>query len=491
MSYSPLIVSTEPQLIAYVDRLAGDLGTLEEVLHSELEGVFSGVHLLPFYPPIDGSDAGFDPADHTAVDPRLGNWNDVARIAAGHRLMADLIVNHISSDSSQFQDWIAQGAASKFDGMFLTRDRVFPDGASQEELDQIYRPRPWPPFTTYEIAGEPREIWTTFTSKQIDLDVNHPSAWAYLMTVLDRFREAGIDLVRLDAIGYAIKKPGTTSFMIPECFDFIKRITGATRQRGMDVLVEIHSHHRFQLDVAGQVDRIYDFALPPLVLYGLLFGDAAPLGRWLEIAPRNSVTVLDTHDGIGMVDVAPEGNEPGLLTATQVDRLVASIHTASGGTSVKASGSAAMNLDSYQINCTFYDAVGRDDDAHFLARLIQLLVPGIPQVYYAGLLAAPNQVALLANTGVGRDLNRPYYDAESRRIALGKPVVRASLALIRWRAQHDAVFQGAFTCKAWDSALWLGWESRAGTLKAEIDLADRSFCVELDGEQIVEPNGFR
>lgn len=483
-------MSTKPQLITYVDRLAGDLRGLADVLRVELEGVFAGVHLLPFYPPIDGADAGFDPADHTLVDPRLGNWNDVGRIGADLRVMADLIVNHVSCDSPQFRDWAARGAESEFDGMFLTRDRVFPDGASQEHLDLIYRPRPWPPFTTYEIAGEAREIWTTFTSKQIDLDVNHPAAWNYLMKVLDRFRDAGIDIVRLDAIGYAIKKPGTTSFMIPECFAFIQRVTDATRARGMDVLVEVHSHHRFQVAVAGQVDRVYDFALPPLVLYGLLCGDAEPLGRWLEMAPRNCVTVLDTHDGIGVVDVAPEGDEPGLLSNDQVDRLVGAIHASSGETSLQATRSTGLNRDVYQINCSLYDALGRDDEAHFLARLLQVLVPGLAQVYYGGLLAARNQMALLGRTEIGRDINRPYYDATSRRAALDQPVVRATLNLLRWRADNDALFHGSFTCAAKGGTLHLRWQGQDGQLRAEVDLARRSFIIELDGRQIVDWSGF-
>ena len=484
-------MSTKPQLITYVDRLAGDLAGLHDVLLEDLGGVFAGVHLLPFYPPIDGSDAGFDPADHTSVDPRLGDWDDVGRIGSGHRLMADLIVNHVSCDSPQFRDWQARGAESPYDGMFLTRDAVFPVGATDAELAAIYRPRPWPPFTTYEVAGEKREIWTTFTGEQIDLDVRHPAAWAYLMSVLDRFEEAGIDLVRLDAIGYAIKKPGTTCFMIPECFDFIDEVTEAARQRGMDVLVEIHSHHRFQMEVAGQVDRVYDFALPPLVLYALHHHDVGPLADWLAMAPRNCVTVLDTHDGIGVVDVAPEGDEPGLLEPDQVDALVDAIHRASGHTSQRATGSAATNLDLYQINCTFYDALGRDDAAHFLARLVQVLVPGVPQVYYGGLLAAPNQMELLARTDVGRDINRPYYDAGSRAAALAQPVVHATLGMLRWRAANDGVFQGEFSHEVVDAnRLRLRWRSGGRELDAEIDVAERTFVVTLDGAAIREPEGF-
>ncbi|NDH98499.1 MAG: sucrose phosphorylase, partial [Actinobacteria bacterium] len=171
-----------PQLITYVDRLAGDLVGLGEVMRGPFGGAFGGTHLLPFFPPIDGSDAGFDPIDHTQVDPRLGGWAEVGALGEDFEIMADLIVNHVSSESKPFQDWLEKGEASEFHGMFLTRDMIFPGGATDEELAAIYRPRPWPPFTTYEVAGVPTEVWTTFTSEQIDIDVYHPAGWAYLMT---------------------------------------------------------------------------------------------------------------------------------------------------------------------------------------------------------------------------------------------------------------------------------------------------------------------
>ncbi|RZV48244.1 MAG: sucrose phosphorylase, partial [Acidimicrobiales bacterium] len=145
------MTNNTPQLITYVDRLATDLSGLNDRLTNELAGAFGGVHLLPFFDPIDGADAGFDPADHTMVDPRLGTWEGVAEIGAQFVVMADLIVNHVSSDSPQFRDWQERGAESPFAGMFLTRDRVFGDDASEADLDLIYRPRPGQPFTPYDI----------------------------------------------------------------------------------------------------------------------------------------------------------------------------------------------------------------------------------------------------------------------------------------------------------------------------------------------------
>src|SRR5260370_42300059 len=115
------------QLITYVDRLSGGgFRELQEVLRGQLQGLFDGIHLLPFFHPIDGADAGFDPIDHTEVDSRLGNWNDVLALTEDFELMADLIVNHISSESPQFKDFSCHGASSPFAGMFLTYDRGFP-----------------------------------------------------------------------------------------------------------------------------------------------------------------------------------------------------------------------------------------------------------------------------------------------------------------------------------------------------------------------------
>ena len=485
------MVANRPQLITYVDRLAGDLDGLRRVLTDEFAGAFGGVHLLPFFDPIDGADAGFDPVDHTTVDPRLGGWAGVGAIGADFTVMADLIVNHVSSSSPQFLDWQQRGDESPFAGMFLTRDRVFPDGADEAEIDLIYRPRPGRPFTEYDIAGMPTQVWTTFTGDQIDIDVDDPAGWAYLVSVLDRFAESGVDLVRLDAVGYAIKRRGTTSFMIPETFEFIDRVAAESRQRGMDVLVEIHSHHRFQIEIAGRVDRVYDFALPPLVLHALHTGDALPLREWLRVAPRNCVTVLDTHDGIGIVDVAPEGDLPGLLEPEAVDALVETVHDATEGRSREATGAAASNLDLYQVNSTFYEALGSDDTAHFLARLVQVLCPGIPQVYYAGLLAAPNDMELLRSTGVGRDINRPYYDEASLAAALDREVVRDTLALLRWRTANHELFEGE--CGLLDTpshVFGLRWTAGVRVLEASVDVAARTFRVELDGVVVDSPAGF-
>jgi sucrose phosphorylase len=434
-------MKNQVQLIAYVDRLSGGgFGKLNDLLRGPLAGVFGGAHLLPFFTPIDGADAGFDPIDHTQVDARLGTWEDVRVLSGTVELVADLIVNHVSSSSPQFLDFSKKGQASEYADMFLTFDRVFPKGASESDILSIYRPRPTIPFIPMTLqSGKRKLLWTTFNPEQVDIDVHHPQAEAYLESILRRFQAAGIKMIRLDAVGYAIKKPGTSCFMIPETFQFIAELTSKARALGIEVLVEIHSYYQKQVEIARQVDWVYDFALPPLVLHALFQRDPLPLARWLAISPRNSVTVLDTHDGIGVIDVGADSDgNPGLLSPAGIDNLVETIHQRSRGQSRQATGAAANNLDLYQVNCTFLDALGGRETDYLVARALQFFAPGIPQVYYVGLLGGRNDMELLARSGVGRDINRHYYRAAEIQSALSYPMVQKQIELMRMRNTHPA-----------------------------------------------------
>lgn len=443
------------QLITYAERLGANLGDTVSTVRTVFDGACGGVHLLPFFDPFDGADAGFDPKDHTRVDPRLGSWDDVRDLAGSHDVVVDVIVNHVSSQSQEFLDFREHGDSSQFADMFLTFDRVFPRGATARDLTSIYRPRPGLPFTTMTIGGERRLVWTTFTADQVDIDVWSESGRRYLGRVLDQLAAAGVTMVRLDAAGYAVKKAGTSCFMEPETFEFIDEFTAEARARGLEVLVEVHAYYRRQMEIAERVDWVYDFALPPLVIHALSTGDAEPLGRWLASRPHNAITVLDTHDGIGVVDVGPASGDnggPGLLSPEQIDDLVEGIHDRTGGQSRLATGQGASNVDIYQVNSTFYSALGCDDEAYLAARCLQFFVPGIPQVYYVGALAGSNDIELFTRTGVGRDINRHYYTASEIDERVQTPVVRSLFALMRFRNEHP-VFEGR--AKIAHSAEWI------------------------------------
>ncbi len=472
-------MKNQVQLITYADRLGG--GTLRE-LHAllgdggALAGLFGGVHILPFFDPIDGADAGFDPSDHTRVDPRLGNWDDIAALAREFDLMADVIVNHISSNSPQFADYAQRGAASPYADLFLSFDAVFPQGATEADLLALYRPRPGLPFTVRTLAtGERRLLWTTFTAQQLDIDVQHAGGRAYLDGILERLAASGVQAIRLDAVGYAIKKPGTSCFMLPETFEFIGNLAAAAHARGIEVLVEIHSHYRQQIEIARRVDWVYDFALPPLLLHALHFRTARCLADWIALRPANALNVLDTHDGIGIIDIGADTSDregrPGLVPPAELDALVERIHDASGGQSRLATGAAASNLDLYQVNCTYYDALGGDDRAYLIARAVQFFLPGIAQVYYVGLLAGGNDTALLAQTGVGRDINRGRFDAARIDAAMQRPVVQKLRSLIGLRNSHHA-FGGSFVAESGaGEQLTLRWSQGDQVAELRVDFA--------------------
>jgi sucrose phosphorylase len=219
-------------------------------------------------------------------------------------------------------------------------------------------------------------------------------------------------------------------------------------------------------------------------LHTLYTRDATSLKHWLDIRPRNAVTVLDTHDGIGVLDVGADRqgrSGPGLLAPEDVDTLVETIHERSNGQSRHATGGAASNLDLYQVNCTFYDALGRRDDEYLVARAIQCFVPGIPQIYYVGLLAGSNDMDLLRRTGVGRDINRRYYTATEVCEELTRPVVQRLIALLKLRNGHPA-FGGAFhLLPTRADTIVMEWRDDSGWVRLDVDLAHAAASVTCSG----------
>ncbi len=482
------------QLITYIDRLGGsDIKAFHRLLAGPLAGLFGGVHLLPFYYPIHGADAGFDPIDHTKIDPCLGSWADIKELGRDIDLIADLIVNHVSSSSPQFLDYSEKGDASVYRDMFLTMGSIFPDGATETDLLTIYRPRPGLPFSYVTLNNHQKHLlWTTFSRQQIDINVTHPQGRAYLQSVLETLHVNDVRMVRLDAVGHAIKKAGTSCFMIPETFAFIEYLTKEAAALDMEVLVEIHSHFRRQIEIARQVDRVYDFALPPLVLHAIFSHTARYLKQWLAVSPRNAITVLDTHDGIGVIDIGADKAEPedypGLVPSSQLDDLVERIHTNSQGQSRLATGAAASNLDLYQVNCTFYDALGRSDHDYLLARAIQFFAPGVPQIYYVGMLAGENDMDLLAKSGIGRDINRHFYNPDEVARAIERPVVQSLFELIRFRNQHPA-FNGSFSMPVtFDSGITLRWDNGDDWAMLEVDFASGWYSISNSPFEILGPN---
>ena len=212
----------------------------------------------------------------------------------------------MSWESKQFQDVLEKGEESEYYPMFLTMSSVFPNGATEEDLAGIYRPRPGLPFTHYKFAGKTRLVWVSFTPQQVDIDTDSDKGWEYLMSIFDQMAASHVSYIRLDAVGYGAKEAGTSCFMTPKTFKLISRLREEGVKRGLEILIEVHSYYKKQVEIASKVDRVYDFALPPLLLHSLNTGHVEPVAHWTDIRPNNAVTVLDTHDGIGVIDIGSD-----------------------------------------------------------------------------------------------------------------------------------------------------------------------------------------
>ena len=451
-------------ILVYAERVGGNLGEIEKLLAGPLAD-FNGVHVLPFFHPYDGDDAGFDPIDHKIVDPRLGDWSDFKRISQTHELTADLIVNHASNLSPEFIDWQENGDASEYAGLFLTFDVVFPNGGTEEGITSFYRPRPGMPFTAYQVAGKRRLVWTTFMPSQVDIDIKHPAGEAYLKAVLEALASGGVKVIRLDAIGYAVKTPGTDSFMTPETLEYVQELTELIHSYGMRVLVEVHAHYTQQLDIAPLVDLIYDFQTAPLLLHSLFTGTVDRLDDWFKIRPNNCLNVLDTHDGYGVIDGGPINGKPGLITQDEMAAIFEQAEINTGGHSAIASVVPQWFTLPHQINATLPNIVA-NDTGYVIMRAVQFFLPGEPQVYYVGLFNGMDDRELFERTGQGRDVNRHNYTPAEIEEALKQPVTQAIIALARLRKLP--VFEGEFSWQVTGGdSLRMGWVKGVDKLTLE------------------------
>ena len=387
----------------------------------------------------------------------------------------------------------------KYWDSFLRKDSRFDGNVfTPQEIEKVYRPRDGLLFSKKTIRKELKgvrevDFWTTFTPDQIDVNISDKHIEKYFDDTLEKLAQNGVSQIRLDVAGYISKKPGTDCFLIPEAYQYIEEFSKKAKVKDIDVLVELHYHHEKILDVAERVKNyayVYDFQLPPLILDGIFRGDAQNIENWLKIRPEKTYTVLDTHDGIGIIDSEdllgnqslPEEKKKE-QDITRREQLIRKIHENTKGNSEKASGGNANNLDLYQVNTTFYDALGRDDGAYLLARAIQFFTPGIPQVYYTGLLTGENDVDILRYTQEGRDVNRYWYSKKEISQALEKQVVKDQLELIEFRNNHPAFDGSVFNYSLIDNhTLKFNWTNREHHAILIADLKKKNYKIEYSND---------
>ncbi|HEY5902515.1 MAG TPA: alpha-amylase family glycosyl hydrolase, partial [Anaerolineales bacterium] len=307
-------------LITYPDQVqepgSSPLRSLGEFCRERLSGLVSGIHILPFYPWT--SDDGFSVVDYRQVSPEYGTWDDLGLLGRDFRLMFDAVINHASVESPWFQGFLA--GEPPYRQYFITP-------LAGADLSAVVRPRALPLLTRFETADGPQHVWTTFSADQADLNYKDPAVLLEIIDVLLFYVLRGADFIRLDAIAYLWKEPGTSCISLPQTHAVVQLFRAILDELAphVSLITETNVPHAENISYFGdgrnEARLVYNFSLPPLVLHAFQTGSAEVLSRWAGTLtlPSPEVTFfnfLASHDGIGLNPLR------GILTEHEIERVI-------------------------------------------------------------------------------------------------------------------------------------------------------------------------
>ncbi|WP_426713111.1 alpha-amylase family glycosyl hydrolase [Cronobacter muytjensii] len=432
---------TDVVLITYADQFSvpGEkrLATLQRFFNDWLKPFFSHIHLLPFYP--WSSDDGFSVVDYHRVDPQCGDWDDIARLNQHARLMFDFVCNHISAKSDWFANYLAQ--QSGFEDFFIAMDPA-------TDLSAVTRPRALPLLTPFTLKnGEVRHLWTTFSEDQIDLNFASPAVLLAMVEVLLHYLREGAQYVRLDAVGFMWKTPGTSCIHLEKTHLLVKlfRAIADAVAPGTVIITETNVPHKDNIAYLGnghdEAQMVYQFPLPPLVLHAIHTRNARALCQWAQglcdarVGETTWFNFLASHDGIGLNPLR------GILPEAEILTLVQELQAE--GARVNWKNNPDGSRSPYEINVTYMDALSahRDSDATRLARFLLahallLTFPGVPAIYIQSILGSRNDEEGVARLGYNRAINRQkYHETE----IIGALQIPGNLRHDTWKQLGDLI----------------------------------------------------
>ena len=401
-------------LITYGDQVQSEgrpaLQVLDDFLReNELDECLSGVHVLPFFP--YSSDDGFSVIDYRKVDPALGDWNDIGRLAESFDLMADFVVNHCSQHNPWFQAYLR--GEEPYTGYFIEVD-------PQADLSSVTRPRSSPLLTPFETNRGTRYVWTTFSADQIDLNFASVDLLVEALDILLFYLEHGATMIRLDAIGFLWKSIGTNCMHLPQTHEVVKLMRDLLEAVAPTTILvtETNVPHEENVSYFGDGDEahmVYQFSLAPLLLDAFMTGDAAALRHWLdELEPpgegRTFFNFTASHDGIGVRPLE------GLVPDERLAALVEGVRRRGGLVSMRRREDGTESP--YELNITYFSALNTpeglptaDHVRRFLtSQSVMLALRGIPGVYFHSLVGASNDHEGVQATGRARSINRCKFD---------------------------------------------------------------------------------
>lgn len=491
-----------PMLNAYPDSLGGTLGDAVDFLkNQQVKGVFSSFYILPsmFHTDLD---RGFSVIDY-GINGEIAQKEDLEALQQMHvDLKLDFILNHLSVQSPQFQDLLEKGEASEYRDFFIDWNKFWAGCGDlneegvlvprQEYIKDMFFRKPGLPVLVVEFAdGSKKPYWNTFYQQvdvdengkkhylgQMDLNIKSPLVLDFYKQTLAALAGYGAKIVRLDAFAYAPKEVGSKNFLNdPGTWEFLQQITDMAKPYGVALLPEIHASYEegTYRTIAEKGYMVYDFFLPGLVLDAFEQQSGEKLASWAnEILEKNmrTVNMLGCHDGIPLLDLK------GLLSEERIQGLIDTL-VKRGGFVKDLHG--AKNVY-YQVNATYYSALGEDDRRMLLARAIQLFMPGKPQVWYLDLFAGKNDYAAMERAGAGghKEINRTNLSKEDMAAGLEKPVVQKQLELLKMRATYPVFGPDAQITVTWaGSKLSFTWENAGQKALLDADFSNDAFTISI------------
>ncbi len=465
-------------LITYGDSIVGEgvtpLQALNQIVSEDLSDAINIVHVLPFSP--YSSDRGFSVIDYRAVDESLGTWEDMRALASNVDLMFDLVLNHCSAESDWFQQFLKDEAPG---------NEFIKTGDPTWDLSRVVRPRSLPLLTAFETSRGTQHVWTTFSEDQVDLDWSNPKLVAEMLSIIDLYINEGARLLRLDAVAYIWKIPGSKSIHLAQTHEMVKLLHTLLEYRAPDValITETNVPDRENRSYFGNSDEahlIYNFTLPPLAIDGVLRGRADRLCHWMAntTPPPPGTTLfnfLASHDGIG---VRPS---EGFLSDDEIAELVEIAHRR-GGT--HGTYSRKGEDFPYELNISFPDLFGGSEDPLMPNRIlllhtIVLAAAGVPAIYVNSLMATTNNTEEMEADGVRRTINRGRVDLSDvpdrndgswRGLIYGGLIDRAAV-----RRQHSAFHpEGSQSLRDLDGVLAIHRVAPPGQARGATDVT--VFC---------------
>lgn len=424
------------------------LKTLRKFCDEHLADVINGLHLLPFYP--FSSDDGFAVIDYMVVDDAAGDWEDVRSISDNYRLMSDLVINHVSSQSEWYQNFIARKDPGK---------DYFKETSPDEDISMVVRPRSTPLRMEVDTADGKRWVWCTFGPDQIDLDFGNPEVLLRFIEIIRFYLEHGVRVLRLDAVAFLWKESGTSSLHDQRTHEIIKLLRTLIDffDPSVMLITETNVPNRDNLTYFGNANEahaIYNFSLPPLLIHTLLTGDCRHLKTWMMSMPpaRYGTTYFNfiaSHDGIGMRPI------DGLLTLAERSRLLDTLTGFGGKISLRTGPDGEAHP--YEVNISLIDALagteaGVDDlqlDRFVCAHAIMLALEGIPGIYIHSMLGTSNDNEGMARTGQYRSINRRTWELDEISSLLKDPdsvpatILQRLSRLIQLRREQPAFHPNA------------------------------------------------